>query len=346
MSDYYTPAATLEEDFVNLVRLELNDIKKTFFRIGFRLHEANRNKYYKKLGYNTIEECAEALFGFKKTTTYDLMNVYVAFADSKAPMMLDEKYKDFSQSQLVLFSSINYGRAGFISRARPEDTIEKLKKAKRYWKEFMLRGVSSNGSYVSYSKTKTIDELIDLYEKHALVAPSATPDKAPDSNNFSGYPEKSEEPAPSEGKIVLDVPESEVHEVAEDVPDETPVENEDQNVLKQKELRKNMLDLCGKRLEFMNYKTIFDPENKGLGVRVPADHVAGKVFSNQHDYITKNRTAVKNTLKQYLSERIGAFSYEITLCGRKQGISPFCGNVSDYVIDFILDTLVPGGEKK
>ena len=66
MDDYYTPAKTVEEDFVNLVRLELNDIKKTFFKIGFRLYEANCNRYYKKLGFNSIEECAEAMFGFRK----------------------------------------------------------------------------------------------------------------------------------------------------------------------------------------------------------------------------------------------------------------------------------------
>ena len=158
MSDYYVPAATVEEDFVNLVKLELNDIKNSFFKIGFRLSEANRCKYYKKLGFNTIEECAEALFGFKKTTTYDLMNVANSFGDRKAPMMLDSKYQGINQSQLVLFSSINYARAGFISRARPEDSIEKLKKAKRYWKEFQIGKYCS----ITYSGTKTIDDIIEL----------------------------------------------------------------------------------------------------------------------------------------------------------------------------------------
>ena len=50
MDDHYTPAKTIVEDFVNLVRLELNDIKKTFFKIGFRLCEANRKEDKKKRG--------------------------------------------------------------------------------------------------------------------------------------------------------------------------------------------------------------------------------------------------------------------------------------------------------
>lgn len=77
----YSPAQTPEEDFVNLVRLELDDIKHTFFKIGFRLREANNERYFIKLGYESIEECAEALFGFKKTTTYDLMRLAELFAD-------------------------------------------------------------------------------------------------------------------------------------------------------------------------------------------------------------------------------------------------------------------------
>ena len=129
----YKPAGTVEEDFVNLVRLELNDIRNTFFKIGFRLREANNNGYYHKLGYSSIEECAEALFGFKKTTTYDLMAVASRFKDSNAPMFLAEPYKKFNQSQLVLFTTIRYATPDFIKIVSPDDSIQKLRLAKRYW---------------------------------------------------------------------------------------------------------------------------------------------------------------------------------------------------------------------
>lgn len=365
MNDYYVPAATLEEDFVNLVKLELNDIKKSFFRIGFRLNEANHCKYYKKLGFNTIEECAEALFGFKKTTTYDLINVYVSFADKETPMIIDPKYKNFSQSQLVLFASINYGLDGFVSRARPEDTIEKLKKAKKYWKEFMLRGVFCNGSYVSYSKTKTIDELIDLYESCRSLEPlikAVSQENGSESlpkieDNFSGHPEKNDvhnsgyPEKESTDKIVLDIPENKISEVAEEVTDDVSVEDEHEEETKcytvnLEELRKNIFDYAGKRLDLLDYKTLFDPENKGLGVRVPSDDIVRFVLRQSFDYLTDHRVDIEKLLRKYFSEQIGQFDYQIMLCGRKQNLTVFCGNVSKYVIDFLLELFLLTPEKK
>ena len=63
--------------FVKSVNDEISDISYRFFRIGFYLVEAQNNKYYEELGFNNISDCAEYYFGFKKTTTYDLMNVYI-----------------------------------------------------------------------------------------------------------------------------------------------------------------------------------------------------------------------------------------------------------------------------
>lgn len=62
--------------FVENVKADMLDIRDKFFEIGFRLDEAARLKYYKKLGFNDIGELAEALFDIKKTTAYDLMSIY------------------------------------------------------------------------------------------------------------------------------------------------------------------------------------------------------------------------------------------------------------------------------
>ena len=42
------------EKFVKLVKSDLDDIKHSFFTIGFRLHEANEFKYFRELGYENI----------------------------------------------------------------------------------------------------------------------------------------------------------------------------------------------------------------------------------------------------------------------------------------------------
>ena len=131
--ELFDPKDTYAEQFVKLVREELNDIKHQFFKIGFRLAEANREGYYYELGYENIAECAEDLFGFKKTTTYDLINVYNDFHDRLAPMSIKKEYDKYSQTQLVQLTGNIWARDSFIRYVRPEDTIDTIKKAKKLW---------------------------------------------------------------------------------------------------------------------------------------------------------------------------------------------------------------------
>ena len=42
------------KDFINYTNLEINDIARKYFKIGFRLNEANEFEYYKMLGYKDI----------------------------------------------------------------------------------------------------------------------------------------------------------------------------------------------------------------------------------------------------------------------------------------------------
>lgn len=95
-------------DFLKYAKLELDDIKRSFFKIGFRLNEAESMGYYRTLGYSDIYELAEAEFDFKSTTTKNLMAInrryskhehnghYLAYT-----MELDDRYKNYTQTQLV-----------------------------------------------------------------------------------------------------------------------------------------------------------------------------------------------------------------------------------------------------
>ena len=186
--EVYKPAGTVEEDFVNFVKLELNDIRNTFFKIGFRLREANNNKYYVKLGYESIEECAEALFGFKKTTTYDLMAIASKFASKEAPMTLAENYKKFNQSQLVLLSRKIWSRDSFINRVKPEDSIEKIRKALKYWNGYYTGKYRISNFY----KLKTLDELIESGDNYVASKNSMIVQPFIDPPENSGHPENEE----------------------------------------------------------------------------------------------------------------------------------------------------------
>ncbi|MBQ4097729.1 MAG: hypothetical protein IJC72_00330 [Clostridia bacterium] len=108
IDDSENTSLSCAESFIKYTKEDLNDIKISFFKIGFRLNEAEEFKYYEALGYADIFELAEAEFGFKKTTTKNLMAVnrrycvhnqggsYISYT-----MQIDPRYDKYNQTQLV-----------------------------------------------------------------------------------------------------------------------------------------------------------------------------------------------------------------------------------------------------
>lgn len=96
------------ELFVKHIKLDLEDITERFITIGFRLEEANNLKYYKDLGYSSIEELAEDMFGIGRSTTYEMMAVWRRFHSSENQMRIRQDYKGYSFSQLVEIKKYRY----------------------------------------------------------------------------------------------------------------------------------------------------------------------------------------------------------------------------------------------
>ena len=323
---HYSPAPTVEEDFVQLVRLELDDIKHSFFKIGFRLREANSCKYYLKLGFESIEDCAEALFGFGKTTTYDLMRISTLFASKDCPMQLDPAYDGYSQSQLVLFSQINLSQRHFISMTKPTDTITKIKKAKGYWTQ-VQRGQKQ--SFLGWGQCKSLDEFIDRIEACNPENTKVTEELAPEPEQIT---------LPKIPDIRNEAIETTVDDVTEDAEDLTGAEEPESTVNEwEKSIGDHLIPACTKMIEHMSYKTFFDPDNKGHGVRVLPNALSQKIIETAFKAFQDNRTVIKTKFRNYIMERLGQFDYEITLCGRKQALTPFCGNIASYIMDLFFD---------
>ena len=114
------------ESAVNLIFQDLNDIKNKFCVIGFRLYEMQRLGYFRTLGYENITDCAEHIFGIKKSTTYSLMHIASCYCDG---MVLKDKYKGYSQSQLIEMSTANAMLEGEITADMTVADIRDLKKA-------------------------------------------------------------------------------------------------------------------------------------------------------------------------------------------------------------------------
>lgn len=119
---------------------DMNDIRKSFIRLGFHLAEMQRNKYYEDFGYLSLEEFAEANLGMDKSNVYRYIRVYENFALPCKPilgsslssvsskMFLDDKWKDYSFSQLVEMCSMSKFQR---QACRPDMTIKQIREVKK-----------------------------------------------------------------------------------------------------------------------------------------------------------------------------------------------------------------------
>ena len=111
---------------------DLNDIRKSFIRLGFHLNEMLCNKYYQDFGYPTIEEFAEANLGMDKSNVYRYIRVFENFAAENGyhqqTLYLDDKWKDYSFSQLVEMCSMSKVQR---QACKPDMTIKQIREVKK-----------------------------------------------------------------------------------------------------------------------------------------------------------------------------------------------------------------------
>lgn len=145
--------------FIREVNNDLNDVKHSFIKIGFRLTEANNYEYYKELGYENIIELAEAEFGFKKTTTYELMRVYELAYDRANCMYISKRFDKFTYSQLSVLSYAKYVGSAFWDIVKPTDSVRDLKRFVSNWNEEYKNGCGY------HPELKTVKEYLEAYDE-------------------------------------------------------------------------------------------------------------------------------------------------------------------------------------
>lgn len=110
------------------IKNEINGIAENWFHIAYYVYEMNHFKYYAN-HYDNIVECCKAEFGFKKSTTYNFINIvkdsccsfYVRYQD------FIEKVKGWSYSQLVSMLSLSEKDR---EKATPEMSAREIKRLK------------------------------------------------------------------------------------------------------------------------------------------------------------------------------------------------------------------------
>ena len=105
--DIYAPEEVneLARASIGYIESDVMDIKKRYVTLGFHLYEMDQCRYYEDLGYENLYECIEANFAMDKSAVSRCIGVWKAFAavdgDGSRKMWVDDRYKDFSYSQLT-----------------------------------------------------------------------------------------------------------------------------------------------------------------------------------------------------------------------------------------------------
>lgn len=335
--------------FVKLVKTNLVEASKSFFEIGFRLDEAQRLGYYKELGFESLADCAEFHFNFKKTLTYDLIKIYQAFADREDRMRIDGKFKDFNQSQLIVMASnydgFSYYHKKFLNLIKPSDSVRKIKYASICYKAIY------NTSYCSHipfpeEDFKTADELISYVQEYTLknygwvkanYPKVITPELEAKYHSFLCEPNAEAVPEQVDVEIekeaiIEDKPvENDILELVEVLPgaEFSAPDEEDEPV----ELHKNSnleKDLSNFReiLYDKLYEMAFNLFEPGKGGKETTAIFADKVCSMIFNYFFIN---LKN-VNAYLTASFSQYSYIVKLGDRKQPINVFIKNILNQML--------------
>ena len=190
-------------------------------------------------------------------------------------------------------------------------------------------------SFLGWGQCKDVDEFIERVEEYnpQITITNNAPDEEPEQltvEENSGYPEKPKD-------IVVEVTAEVVNEVEEETQES------------EKRIAEYLIPACADMIQHMCYKTFFDPDNKGFGVRVLPEDLASQMVEEMLKTFDKNRTIIKNKFKNYIQDRLGNYDYEIILCGHKQPLSQFCGNVAKCIMDLLHDewsALVPAKKER
>lgn len=283
------------DGFVKAVRADIADVSKAFFHIGFRLWEARLHRYYEALGYENIIDCAEALFGFKKSTTYDMINVYMFCRDNYGSAFIKDKYRGYSQSQLIEFTKIRLGSSNFIDLCSPEDSVLKIREARKIWDKACRVGPIPFRKPITY---KSLDEFIETYKnipnfisepKKVLSVPSAA---LVEENKEEIISAEFREIEPAAAVSSESENTSEAVKVS-GVKEEAPVVSDDNSGRPEKSLKNLITDFLFEELGSYNYELTLDFARICYGIELKIGDYVLSPGNNYFDFeVSSGKTGV------------------------------------------------------
>lgn len=120
-------------DTTEKIKDRLMDVAKNFFNIGYWLWEVKQYEYYKENGYADVVEYAEKELGFKKSTTYNFINLMLRYSvkgeNGYPKMFIEDKYRKYSISQLQEMLSIKVQAPEQL--ITPDMTVKEIRQVKK-----------------------------------------------------------------------------------------------------------------------------------------------------------------------------------------------------------------------
>ena len=99
-ASFVNPRNVGYQDSIDIINDELHKTRQSFVKIGWYLKHIHEAKMYEEDGYMNIYEFAHDKFNISQSTATRFMKLCVEFSVGHDSPELDEKYIDFSVSQL------------------------------------------------------------------------------------------------------------------------------------------------------------------------------------------------------------------------------------------------------
>lgn len=116
------------EDSMDLIRENFLGVRKSFVAIGYYLKHLDRKELFRQGGYESIWECAKAEFGLSQTSATRYMQMNEAYSLNGDTPILDERYVEFSKSQLQEMLSLP---EEVREEIKPEQTVLEIRQIAR-----------------------------------------------------------------------------------------------------------------------------------------------------------------------------------------------------------------------
>lgn len=126
------PSQELALASVKYLYTDINDVRQRYFRLGFHLREFDKNRYYLCFGYSCLADFASVNLGMDASAISRCISVFEKFCkrnDYHPTMFIQEKYEDFSYSQLVEMASIKDD--DLLRQIKPDMSVREIREFKK-----------------------------------------------------------------------------------------------------------------------------------------------------------------------------------------------------------------------